>query len=1704
VSASSNPPMDFGGAPRFLARPKAFAVSAGRDATLTCRIVGNPDPLVVWEKGRAPIGSGGRFKAVEDGDVYKLTIYDLALEDSGQYICRANNPVGEAYAAVTLKVAADPRGGGGGGGGDGGVEYPPYFVLKPSSLKVRLGDDAGFSCKALGNPAPAVSWERDNKTLSGGGNGGGDSDNNRYAVESAGDASSLRIHCARFADGGTWLCRARNRLGDAQAAAALVVVSPDDDDVVVVVGDFISVSEPKLPFKTKLQDVEVVEKEMATLQCEVPVSDTQTSWFLEETQIAESAKYSMEEEGTLRKLMIQNVTTDDDAVYVCEMKEGSRTVGELTVKGNIVKKLPRKTVVAENDTAIFCVELSHSCKNITWTKNGQELKPNDRTTITVSGMRHVLTIRECKWEDIGEITLLLNSIRQALTSSIVLCFSLAARKVPPYSPVNPVVKEETETSVTLAWSLPEDEPPVPVTGYIIEKKKIGSNTWTRCHSENVVVQEFTVRGVTEGGDYQFRISSINNFSQKPKASIKTPLQEVEVTAGEDATFTIELSTVAPGLWFLNGKAIESSESHIMQRTKNTHTLIIKKVRSIDNSMEVKFVASCVESLARLRVKEFRFVNKEKSKRVVTAACGVLAELAAETNDIHAKVQWYKNGKEVKPLKTFTVESKGKEHRLIISAAQKEDEGTYTCKCGDDIMTFDLKITGKDAAVKFVNKPKTPVEVVATASESLELPCEVSAASAVVTWRKDQKEVKQDQRITIISQGTQRKLVINKMQQSDQGHYTCVANDDRLTFQVKIKGNDCSATILKKSTTQTEYAASVGEKVTLVCEVSHSTVQGNWYRHGQEMKQSKVVGVESEGATRRLVLHNNVEAKDGGDYVCEAAGEKLIFHVTVTEPEPVFSKKESVQKEVKVRVAENTTLSCEVSQSKTEVKWSKDGKIFRPTKNIKVESDGKTRKLVIQNVEAKDGGDYVCEAAGEKLTFHITVTEPEPVFANKASVQKEVKVRVAENATLSCEVSQSKTEVKWSKDGKVVSASKKFKPESDGKTRKLVIQNVESKDGGDYVCEAAGEKLTFHVTVTEPEPVFANKDSLKKVVKVRSSENAALICEVSQSKTEVKWFKGGKILSPGKKIKLESDGKTRKLEIQNVESKDEGEYICEAAGEKLTFNIQVAAPKIIKFTSELHSVVAVEGEDAIFKCSVSHEEAAVTWHRNGVKIEPSKKDLVSCEGMNRGLTITKLALDDACEISLSPRTGIEPRSSRLREAPVLFKKKLENMTVEEKQNAIFEVELTKPCSEVKWIKNNVVIQPDGNVDIKVDGSKQTLTIKNVSFADRGFYSCETLHEKTKAKLSVESKKIQLIKKLEEVKVHEKETCTFEVELSHEDVEGTWLKDSIRVKPGPNCRTTTLGKKHALTLSALKIEDSGQISFQAEEIRTSGKLVVTELPVNFTKALEDIKVPEKEKVIFECELSRSTVDVKWFKVKVTRGNSFHYWRKGGRKEKEMGERRLVINNVAFEDEGSYACDAIDDKTTAHRVGPPREKGRERKIEIVKHLEDVETMEESNLVFSCELSHDDEEVQWYLNDTTLFSNNFNEIQKAGKTHKLILKGVTPDDTGTVKLKVRDVTETQTLDCLFREKRILVWRGMITLECEVSKPKVNPVWKKDEVVLGSSDKYELLHAGKTLCLIVHDLNKSDAGIYTCDVGSDTASAKVTIQGMHVILVQF
>lgn len=78
---------------------------------------------------------------------------------------------------------------------------------------------------------------------------------------------------------------------------------------------------------------------------------------------------------------------------------------------------------------------------------------------------------------------------------------------------------------------------------------------------------------------------------------------------------------------------------------------------------------------------------------------------------------------------------------------------------------------------------------------------------------------------------------------------------------------------------------------------------------------------------------------------------------------------------------------------------------------------------------------------------------------------------------------------------------------------------------------------------------------------------------------------------------------------------------------------------------------------------------------------------------------------------------------------------------------------------------------------------------------------------------------------------------------------------------------------------------------------------------------------------------------------------------------------------------------------------------------------------------------------------------------------------------------------------------KGMITLACEACKPRVSPTWRKEGKVLKAGPKYELLHTGGSLGLIIKDVTKEDAGEYSCDLGTEVSKAKVTVRGWYCCL---
>uniref|UniRef100_UPI0037E9BFB1 immunoglobulin-like and fibronectin type III domain-containing protein 1 n=1 Tax=Semicossyphus pulcher TaxID=241346 RepID=UPI0037E9BFB1 len=78
-------------------------------------------------------------------------------------------------------------------------------------------------------------------------------------------------------------------------------------------------------------------------------------------------------------------------------------------------------------------------------------------------------------------------------------------------PGAPKVESASKTCINLTWTPPEDDRGVPIIGYQLEKRKKDTNQWIALNALNEPIEDvkYAVKDVTEGAEYEFRVSAIN-------------------------------------------------------------------------------------------------------------------------------------------------------------------------------------------------------------------------------------------------------------------------------------------------------------------------------------------------------------------------------------------------------------------------------------------------------------------------------------------------------------------------------------------------------------------------------------------------------------------------------------------------------------------------------------------------------------------------------------------------------------------------------------------------------------------------------------------------------------------------------------------------------------------------------------------------------------------------------------------------------------------------------------------------------------------------------------------------------------------------------------------------------------------------------------------------------------------------------------------
>ncbi|XP_049624246.1 obscurin-like protein 1 isoform X1 [Suncus etruscus] len=874
ASESPRPPPGTGeGAPVVLSGPQSQWVLRGAEVVLECQVRGVPAPTLHWEKDGMALDEvwDRTHFALEPGSAQGsgasslvLRILAARLPDSGVYVCHARNAHGRVQAGALIQVQQPPE-----SPPPDPEEQSPRPAVEPSKCApktfwVNEGKHAKFRCYVMGKPEPEIEWHWEGRPLL--------PDRRRLMYRDRDGGFVLKVLYCQAKDRGLYVCAARNSAGQTLSAVHL------------------HVKEPRLRFSRPLQDVEGREQGIVVLECKVPNSRIPTAWFREDQRLLPCRKYEQIEEGPVRRLIIHRLKADDDGVYLCEMRGRVRTVANVTVKGPILKRLPRKLDVLEGENAVLLVETQESGVQGHWSRNGEDLPATCQSSC---GHMHALVLPGVTREDAGEVTFRLGNSR---TSTLLRVKRI--KHNPPGPPVLVEMFKGHKNTVLLTWKAPEPAPETPFI-YRLERQEVGSEDWVQCFSiEKAGAVEVPGDSVPAEGDYRFRICTVSEHGRSPHVQFQgsahlvptvrlvTGLEDVQVYDGEDAVFSLHLSTIIQGTWFLNGAELRSCEpegqvepgtlNYRVEQNGPQHRLILQKVKHRDSGALVGFSCPGVQDSAALTIQEsLVHILSPQDKVSLTFTTSERVVLTCELSRLDFPAKWYKDGQLVEESEALLVKVEGRKHRLVLPEARVQDSGEFECRSEGLSAFFSVTIT--DPPVHIV-EPQEHVFVHAITSECVLLTCKVDREEALVCWYKDGQEVVESEFVVLEHEGLQHRLMLPAAQPSDGGEFQCVAGDERAYFTVTI--TDVSSWIVYPSG-KVHVAAVRLERVVLTCELCRPWAEVRWTKDGKEIVDSPGRLVQKEDTVRRLVLPE-VQLEDSGEYLCEIDNEAASFTITVTE------------------------------------------------------------------------------------------------------------------------------------------------------------------------------------------------------------------------------------------------------------------------------------------------------------------------------------------------------------------------------------------------------------------------------------------------------------------------------------------------------------------------------------------------------------------------------------------------------------------------------------------------------------------------------------------------------------------------------------------------------------------------------------------------------------------------------------------------------
>ena len=801
----------------------------------------------------------------------------------------------------------------------------------------------------------------------------------------------------------------------------------------------------------------------------------------------------------------------------------------------------------------------------------------------------------------------------------------------------------------------------------------------------------------------------------------------------------------------------------------------------------------------------------------------------------------------------------------------------------------------------------------------------------------------------------------------------------------------------------------------------------------------------------------------------------------------------------------------------------------PSSHHLIASRGTIHQLIIPKAGMKDEGEYSIRVdnkntstaqlfvKGKKNIFRLrkrrnsifAYLEQPIIFRRplRSQIVEESSSMISNNAVFECELNKPLKQMLWFKSNvQHLIPSDKYQIESfaNGLIHRLTIRNVNLRDEGEYTASTGLNTSQARLTVEPLMPLF-NVPLMD--ARAHTRETVKLSCETSNPCQVVWMHRGKKIIENSYKYTIGNfnNSTLHTLDIDNLELRDQGEILCFIAQHPTVSTtcrliVEDAQQQSVFYSSLKPFAEIVRGQDAILNCQ-TYESTYFQWLKDGTTLmATSNKFRTTGDDKHATLIIKQFNEQDEGVYTCVTREG-QSTSTTLR-------------TARERT----------PRSEERFSTHMRIESPRTSRTPELGGYRSSMSPSASRYVPSlGMTSDDERQRSARVEETRQTRKIT-IQETSEQRLPptgmKTSTATFRPSTSPSP-----QRDYIRsgYSSGTSPERERLSMPRHFSPSTTTYRPSGQLQEFGHYIDRSSKSPspspTRKTSITFANINPSTKMPPVYEEQDDQRQHRTSVTFSPSRSPARQSSLHRDLKHAPYREESIPEERLqFIDTEQFDKQTPIYHGEVPYNLNTSSIQVTQTIPM---VHITQPLVDTRVEQGKPLRLVVETSQPASQAVWFKTDA--YSTSPNQAQKLdesgkyhmitqGTRHILIIPNATADDTGEYICRIQNaMTRAQvqvTNEDLQFVRRLpqsidVIGGRDIIIECEMNKFDTQAIWKKDNEIIRTPQKFLPVSENKKHKLIIKDASSEDSGLYTVIVNDLESTTYVNVTPEPLLILK-